>query len=314
MRPQRACLCQEHSDKIANRLPALRGVRGKPRLDRFGMADARLGPPCAPRRRDHRQRVAIDAIIAAALGHPVADVAERQFESIAQARRQIAGQPIERVGIAAASEQETGRPALAHAQRQRLDLGDQAEVALALGREQHVGQRLATQRRLFAFLERAKARDQPRLDREGREQRLAEAVDRLDVEPAAGRIDYLREQRPRALLRLGRMVLADRLQVGGERRPLGADPARQHLLDAHRHFGGARLGKGQAEDVLGLDPGPHQQPQDARGEHLRLARPRRCGQPDVAARIGGDGLLGVERIEALPAHIPYHSCSRISWS
>jgi hypothetical protein len=105
-------------------------------------------------------------------------------------------------------------------------------------------------------------------------------------------------------------------------------PHRQTLMNTMRHFSGARLGKGDAQDRLGRHTRQHQA-QHARRQHLRLARPRRRTQPDMIVRLRRGALPAVERLEQLvgidhaePSSVmpgsgsprPNHSSRRISWS
>lgn len=100
------------------------------------------------------------------------------------------------------------RPALAQTQRQRADRLDRTDPPFALGRLQHPRQRFARQHRLFARLQRTEAGGEPRLDRKGREQPLAEAMNGLNAKPAARRVEHSCEQRPGAFAQFGAGGLA----------------------------------------------------------------------------------------------------------
>ena len=69
---------------------------------------------------------------------------------------------------------------------------------LLFGVGHQVGERAPHQLLLGPALDRLEARHDPRFRRKGREQRLGEAVDGLDLQPA-GAVEHPREQLPRAL-------------------------------------------------------------------------------------------------------------------
>ena len=202
-------------------------------------------------------------------------------------------------------------------------------IAVGIGAREQLAQHLALQRACFAVFQRAKPRQNFRLEREAREQSLAETVDRLHPHRAAGAVDHRGEQRPCAVedARLG-PVGAERGEIEPQIAVSHPHPHRQPLVDAVRHFGGARLGKGDAQDRLGRHPREHQS-QHARRQHLRLARPRRRAQPDMVVRLRRGALPAVECLEQLfgvdhaaPSSVgtgsgsprPNHSSRRISWS
>jgi hypothetical protein len=126
------------------------------------------------------------------------------------------------------------------------------------------------------------------LQREAAQQRVAEGVDRLDLEPARGLQRPGEEGAGAGEVRGGERGagLAQRGQFGGERgvgehRP-GAEPGEEPVL----HLGRRRLGVGQAEDALGVGAG-EQEPRDPVGEHAGLARAGIGRDPGRGAGLGG---------------------------
>ena len=188
----------------------------------------------------------------------------------------------------------------------------------------HVGEHLAAEQFAAAIIQHPRARGEPGFLGEIADQELRKGVDGVDPEPAAGAIEHAGKQAARAFLR-GRInisaEIAELLRQHGRRQP---DPARQHRIDAVRHFRRARFGEGQAQDLPRRDILAQQQAQHPRRQDLRLARPRRCREPDIVLRRGGEQLVVLEREnETIPAaHAPLslsvrrtcHSSSRINWS
>ncbi len=143
----------------------------------------------------------------------------------------------------------------------------------------------------------AKLRRHLGLEREAAQQRCAERMDRLDLEPAR-RLDGAREKPARARQRL---VLdgAGHAQIGERRvqrarlhhRPF-PEPPEQPVL----HLARGGLGVGQAQDVLRRDP-VEQEPRHPVGEHPRLARSRIGRQPH---RVAGLGRRDLPRARVVP--------------
>jgi hypothetical protein len=139
-------------------------------------------------------------------------------------------------------------------------------------------------------------------------------VDRLDADAAAGRVEHLGEELAGLSDPLRRSRLPERSQIGAKIVIVGAYPAGEPASDALRHFRGASLGEGEAQDRAGIGA-LEQQPPDPRRQNLRLAGARRSGQPDMPIRIASAALIALKRMErARFAHRPYHSSRRISWS
>ena len=80
--------------------------------------------------------------------------------------------------------------------------------------------------------------------------------------------------------RLRIVRFAEVQQVGSELAVLQPHPGREPRADAVGHFGRRRLGEGEAEDRFRARA-LEQQPQHARGQHLRLAGSRRSRQRRV---------------------------------
>ena len=213
-----------------------------------------------------------------------------------------------------------------HPQAERGERIEQVLPPAGLGIGQQVGEHLAHQQQPLAVLHRAAAGDQSRLVRERAEQPLGERMDRVDAQPAAGTIEHGREQGTGACLRVRTEVRTDGPQFGGELGRRQANPAGEAIVDALGHLGRAGLGEGQAQDLRGRDAGPQQQPQHARGQHLRLAGARRGREPDGVLGRDRRHLVAVKGLRAAHAARPSsgelgssrklgsHSSRRMSWS
>jgi hypothetical protein len=179
---------------------------------------------------------------------------------------------------------------------QRLERGHQRVVAPFLRGDHQIGQRLPREARLFTLVERAEARRQVGLQRKGGQQLLAEAVDRLDAQATAGRFQHFGEQPPRLILHVGIMAFAQRDEVSGQRWSIQLHPGGEAIVDAVRHFRGARLGEGEAQNIFRPHP-LKQQAEHARGQHMRLARAGGGGQPDMRIRRGGPRLIAEQLLK-----------------
>ena len=191
---------------------------------------------------------------------------------------------------------------------------------------QQIGQYLPRQQSALAVLHRAGAGNQPGLQRERRQQPLRERMDCIDPQPPAGAIEHGGKQRARPCHRFGIGRRADGIEAQEQLRLFQTHPFGQRSVDARGHFGGARLGESQAQDLRRRNPVLQQKPQHARGQNLRLAGARRCGKPDAVTRIDRQHLVAVQRMDGCrAAHAPspglgsdrppsevIHSSSRIS--
>ena len=292
--------------KLIERRGAIRRRAIEPGGNRGGAIEAALRPPRAVHPADRVQRRVIEYRIVARRNDCRLDVAAGKAERAADIRLDAVTRRKrrQRLLLARARDPECLRPALAQSQRQRTDRLERRRATFSLGLDQHLGKRLARQHRLFARLEGAETRHQPRLDRERRQQALREAVDRLNTDAAAGRIKHLGKQRSsmRALFRPA--LFAQRAQIVEQRLFLHPHPRRQTRTDPPGHFGRAGLGEGEAQDRAGIDPAK-QQAKHARRQHLRLARARRRGKPDVRFRPAGRRLIAGQRwqgFRAMTAH------------
>src|SRR3546814_11255197 len=97
---------------------------------------------------------------------------------------------------------------------------------------------------------RTKAGDKICLNREGGKQGLAETMDRLDAEAAAAGVENAGKKGAGAFLRFRPMILAQSHQVHGERGAVHLHPCSQAVMDAFRHFRGARFREGEPEDIF----------------------------------------------------------------
>src|SRR3546814_2120786 len=100
-------------------------------------------------------------------------------------------------------------------------------------------------------------------------------MDRLDAEAAAAGVENAGKKGAGAFLRFRPMILAQSHQVHGERGAVHLHPCSQAVMDAFRHFRGARFREGETEDIFRADVRPKQQAKDAGGEHMGLSRASR---------------------------------------
>ena len=196
------------------------------------------------------------------------------------------------------------------------------DAGLLLGQPVH---HLLAQQRRAPFVHLDEGRRHPCLQREAAEQRRAKCVDRLDLQPAR-RLDRTREK-PACPCK---GVVADAAfqpkfgQRGPQRALLQHRPFAQPLEQPVLHLAGRRLGVGQAQDALRLDPF-QQEPRHPVGQHPRLARPGIRRQP---CRGAGVGSLNLPLAGGVPAHasssrptgcrsagaLRSHSPNRARWS
>ena len=120
----------------------------------------------------------------------------------------------------------------------------QCQIIAAFGLLQHFGQHLPHQLLTLAVLHRAGTRHQACLLREVGEQPLRESVNRIDPKPATGTIKHAGKQGAGFRLRCWAYVCSQMAQLFGQLWPIQPDPAGQYIIDPHRHFGRACLGKG----------------------------------------------------------------------
>ena len=184
--------------------------------------------------------------------------------------------PCPQIQCTGATQQKGFHLILAHPARERGKTVDQCLVALDFGRNQQFGQHLPNQQCPVAVLHGSAARSQSRLHGKRCKQPLAEGVNGLDPETAAGAIEHGGKAAARAGHGFGSKRRANRLQLRGELDLGKTHPAGENLVDARRHFGGTRLRESQAKDLLGFDTLLQKQAQNARGKDLRLAGP--CGR------------------------------------
>ena len=188
------------------------------------------------------------------------------------------------------------RPAERREQRQFFGI----RAAAGFGIGQHPVAHAVQQGALVAFLDNPEVGRHAGLQREALEQGLAEGVDRLDAH-AARHVQAGREQGAGAR-RLGR----DRrpagylLQILAQRRPVHQRPAAEPGRDPVDHLRRRGLGEGEAQDAR-RGGAVQQQPQDAPGQHMGLARAGAGAGPGRDLRFRGPALralgdpLGIRR-------------------
>ena len=198
--------------------------------------------------------------------------------------------------------------------------GGAESLGLVARRFDQRAEHLPLEPRRLILLDRAETGEQLCFQRKAREQGLAKAVDRLHADRAAGAVDHRRKERTGAVDQAGALpVEPERVEIEPQLGMVHPHPRREAFVDAVRHFGRPRLGEGDAQHRVGRDA-VEQQPQHARRQHLRLARPRRRAEPHVVRGVGGHCLPRVQDGEAaglchhasLPR--PNHSSRRASWS
>ena len=156
---------------------------------------------------------------------------------------------------------------------------------------QHVLARLGQRVLGIAVIDQSEVRRQSRFQREPSQQGLAERMDGADAH-AARQVEHLREQRPRFAQRPIVRFDVKRAQFTRQHRVIQYDPSAEGPLQAHCHFGGGRLGEGQALDALGLRTRQHQAEQPV-GQQLRLAGAGRRTNESGDGRVGGGKLLAI---------------------
>ena len=213
-------------------------------LQSASLAPIHIGP------NDPVQRPHIEHGVGTLFAKPLIDIAIGQFQFGRQPRPDRVGQFVQRIALRRAAQQKLFRAALAQPQADRLQRADQRFIAQIMRLHHHVRQRLPGQPGLFALVEGAKARRQFGFQREGGQQLLAKAVNGLDAQAAAGGFQHFGEEAPGLLLLLRPMIFAQCDQVTRQRGPVHLNPCRQSVMDAVRHFRGARLGEGQAQDIF----------------------------------------------------------------
>ena len=294
---------QDHAGERVERREACRGVAREPAANRVGMGETRGRRPHGVGVGEAADRVGVER--GATLRQHLVDVPRRQVQLAADIGLDPGRQRLQRGERAGAFGEELLGPALPQPERQRADRAHGAVASFALGGGQHLGQRLAPQHRLLARLERAEAGDQSRLDRKGGEQPLAEAVDGLDAQAAAGRVEHLGEERAGAGALRRVAGLAQRLQIAAEIGIGHPHPGGEPVGYALCHLRGARLGEGEAQS-RGRLHALQQQAEDARGQDLRLARTRRGAEPDMRVGVGRARLLALEGRQWAEAALSAH--------
>ncbi len=174
-------------------------------------------------------------------------------------------------------------------------LGELWLVSVARGNDNTLAgldQRLAR----AALVEDRKFGRHSRLQWEAAQQRLAEGVNRRDLDAARG-FENAREKPPRA----GDRCVAGHapgqfLQGLGERPRPQSCPIGQLLVQPVCHLGSSSAREGEAQDASGIRPVEHQ-PQQTVDQHPRLAGSGRGGDPDGSPRAGGLALRGVGVVE-----------------
>ena len=184
---------------------------------------------------------------------------------------------------------EQGREIVRPAERrqQRQVFGIPAAARFGIG--QHPVAHAVQQRPLVAFLDHPEVGRHPGLQRKALEQRLAEGVDRLDAH-AARHVQAGREQGAGARQFGPVRRPADGLaQVPAQRSVVHQGPLAEPGRDPVDHLRRGGLGEGQAQDA-GRRGAVQQQPQNAPGQHMGLARAGAGADPGRDIRFRGPAL------------------------
>jgi hypothetical protein len=265
------------------------------------VTEPRRCAPSAIRIGDRTQQVAVETFIAAVPRDMIVDRFLGQVQQPTDLRLDPTGFPqcLKRVWPPRTGLQIFDRSRLAEPAAQHLHVSNQRVIASRFGIRKQICQRPPDQLLLGAPLDRLEPRHNPRFRRESGEERLREGMDGLDLQ-ATGAIQHLRKQLPRPLEQPVVRHLAERLEVAPQFASLQAHPCREPRADAIGHLGRGGLGEGQAQDRFG-PRALEQQPEHARGQHLRLSGPGRSGQRRVNRGIGGQRLIAEERLREFEA-------------
>ena len=250
----RAVRDEQRAVEAAQSRKPLRRIACEPRVDRLRTFAPALGVPIAQRREAGVERCGIERTVRTILCQLGLIEIARQAEKLQHLRTHRAlptRAPFPQFARLGAGDQPGLRAIGRQLARQH---GERAAIILVRMHNQ-IGQHFASEQRARTVVHRDRARLQPRFLGKGGEQILRESVDRIDPQPTARTIENLGEQRACPSLRLRIELRADRAQLGRQSVGLHPHPARQRLVDARRHFGGARLGKGEAQDRARLDTG-----------------------------------------------------------
>ena len=213
LRPGCALLGQYDLAQSGERRRPLDRRQREPILDNVGMSKPRLRSPLAVCVGDRLQQVAIEAIIPAMVRDIVVDRTPRAGPSVAgfglRCPRAGRAYPAVLAPLAHACRYSTA-PASPRRRLRHWTSPMSSFVATSLGISHEVGQRTAYQLLLGPAFDRLEARRNPGLCRKGSEQRLSEAVDGLDLQPARAVEHFARTAGGRA------RVVADRSIRRGE--------------------------------------------------------------------------------------------------
>ncbi len=193
------------------------------------------------------------------------------------------------------------------------------------GARNHVAARGGEQRRLHLRVEHFEMGRNVGLQRKLVQHRFAEGVDGLDLQPARC-FQRLGEQAPRPAhgVAIGPATV-QRLDPRRQFRVAKRRPFRQCRKHPVRHVGCGGAGVGQAQDLRRIGAA-QQQPDDALGQHMGLARSGIGRHPGRIPGVGGARLAGrrvgrdgIGFLHASPPSSPAsppadHSSTRARWS
>ena len=164
-----------------------------------------------------------------------------------------------------------------------------SRFSASAGAGDHGAPRIGHQRLLHLLVEHLEMAGDVGLQRELVEDRLAESVDGLDLQPAR-RLQRLGEQpaRPPQLVGAGPCAFQP-LDLLGQPVVVERRPAGEVLIDALGHVGGGGPRIGQAQDLRRIGAA-QQQPDDAARQHMRLAGAGIGRHPHRMPGIGGNRL------------------------
>ena len=288
-----ALFVTDDAEQIGEHLRAQLRIGRAPFRDHVGLGEALYSGDLGIGGANAADAFHVEGIICAGGDNRLLDIAFGHAECRTDVGRDIRAEIGHGGGDGRAVHKESFGAALPQPAAERLHRLKQRFVTAVFRTDQHVRQHGAGEQLFLARLHRSETGDKPGLDRETGKQRLAKAVDRLDAQPRTAGVEHAGKERTRHRAALWPMILTQRHQIARQFGIGQAHPMGEPRMDAIRHFGGARLGEGEAEDRRRIGPA-QEQAHHAGGEDVRLAGAGRSRKPDLRLRIGGEFLIAAQ--------------------